>query len=168
MTPVKCDGTLTIVEIRISFNITLLFIKNYWLTLTFNCFFASNQETICFNWPIILFNLILLQFFDSANERNLYEIKIEESTLTYIDLFCFSSFIFKKNHGFIQEGNPSEKFCYSWGRIRWYWCRWHWKLRLEDSSRFVFNDEKYENLIVVNDGGELTQNINQKKKFGVF
>ena len=39
---------------------------------------------------------------------------------------------------------------------------------LEDSPRFVFIDEECENLIVVNDGGELTQNINQKKKFGVF
>ena len=35
---------------------------------------------------------------------------------------------------------------------------------LEDSPRFVFIDEECENLIVVNDGGELTRNINQKKK----
>ena len=34
---------------------------------------------------------------------------------------------------------------------------------LEDSPRFVFIDEECENLIVVNDGGKLTQNINQKK-----
>ena len=39
---------------------------------------------------------------------------------------------------------------------------------LEDSPTFVFIDKECENLIVVNDGGELTQNINQKKKFGVF
>ena len=35
---------------------------------------------------------------------------------------------------------------------------------LEDSPRLVFIDEKSGNLIVVNDGGKLTRNINQKKK----
>ena len=35
---------------------------------------------------------------------------------------------------------------------------------LEDSPRFKFIDEECENLIVVNDGGELTRNFNQKKK----
>ena len=35
---------------------------------------------------------------------------------------------------------------------------------LEDSPRLVFIDEECGNLIVVNDGGELTRNINQKKK----
>ena len=39
---------------------------------------------------------------------------------------------------------------------------------LEDSPRFVFIDEECENLIVVNDGGELAENISQKKKFDVF
>ena len=37
---------------------------------------------------------------------------------------------------------------------------------LEDSPRFVFIDEECENLIVVNDGGEPTRYINQKKKSG--
>ena len=35
---------------------------------------------------------------------------------------------------------------------------------LEDSHGLVFIDEECENVIVVNDGGELTRNINQKKK----
>ena len=39
---------------------------------------------------------------------------------------------------------------------------------LEDSPRFVFIDEECENLKVVNDGGELTRNKNQKKKSGVL
>ena len=39
---------------------------------------------------------------------------------------------------------------------------------LEDSSRFVFIDEESENLIVVNNGRELTRNKNQKKKPGVL
>ena len=39
---------------------------------------------------------------------------------------------------------------------------------LEDWPRLVFLDEEYENLIVVNDGGELARNINQKKKSEVL
>ena len=39
---------------------------------------------------------------------------------------------------------------------------------LEDSPRFVFIDEECENLIVVNDGGELAENISRKKKFDVL
>ena len=39
---------------------------------------------------------------------------------------------------------------------------------LEDSSRLVFIGEKCENLIVVNDGGELTRSINEKKKSDVL
>ena len=35
---------------------------------------------------------------------------------------------------------------------------------LEDSPRLGFIDEECGNLKVVNDGGELTRNINQKKK----
>ena len=32
----------------------------------------------------------------------------------------------------------------------------------------MFNDEEYEGIIVVNDGGEITRNINQKKKSEVL
>ena len=39
---------------------------------------------------------------------------------------------------------------------------------LENSPRFVFIDEECENLIVVNDGAELTRNINQKKKLTFY
>ena len=38
---------------------------------------------------------------------------------------------------------------------------------LEDSPRFVYIDEECENLIVANDGGELTRNIIEKKESGV-
>ena len=34
---------------------------------------------------------------------------------------------------------------------------------LEDSPRLVFINEECMNLIVVNDGGEVTENISQKK-----
>ena len=39
---------------------------------------------------------------------------------------------------------------------------------LEDSPGLVFIDEECENLIVVNDGGKLPRNINQKKKSEVL
>ena len=39
--------------------------------------------------------------------------------------------------------------------------------KLKDSPRLVFIDEDCGNVIVVNDGGELTRNINQKKKSDV-
>ena len=112
----------------------------------------SNQETISFDWPIILFELLLLQFFDSANETNIYEIKSR---------ILRSSFIFKKNHGFIQEGNPSEKVVIVEEELN--------GLNiddignLKDSPRFVFIDEEFENLIVVNDGGKVTRNINETR-----
>ena len=39
---------------------------------------------------------------------------------------------------------------------------------LEDSPRFVFINDECENLIVVNDCGEFTRNISQKKKSSVL
>ena len=39
---------------------------------------------------------------------------------------------------------------------------------LEDSPRLVFIDEEWEIIVVVNDGGELTRNIGQKKKSDVL
>ena len=42
-------------------------------------------------------------------KKQIYIKKIEEDTFANIDLFYFSNFIFKKNHRFIAEGNPSEK-----------------------------------------------------------
>ena len=39
---------------------------------------------------------------------------------------------------------------------------------LEDLPRLVFIDEECGNLIVVNDGAELTRNINQRKKSDVL
>ena len=83
-----------------------------------------------------------------------------------IDLFYFSSFIFLKNHGFSQESNSSEKVVIveeeldgiDTDNIG----------NLKDSPRLVFIDEECENLIVVNDGGELTRNINQKKNSAFY
>ena len=98
-------------------------------------------------------------FFDSANETNKYEIK-SRRLHSYI-LTCFNFLnLFLKNDGFTQEGNPPKKAVLvekeidgiDIDDIR----------NSEDLPRLVFIDEKCENLIVVNDGGELTRNINQK------
>ena len=79
-------------------------------------------------------------------------------------LTCFFSwFYFQKTCAFIEEDNHSEKVAIveegldgididDIGN-------------LEDLPRLVFNDEECENLTVVNDGGEFTRNINQKKKW---
>ena len=83
-----------------------------------------------------------------------------------IDLFYFCSFIFKKNHGFVEKGNSSENVFIlekeldgiAIDDIR----------NLEDASALVFIDEECRNLIVVNDGGELSRNIDQRKKLDVL
>ena len=77
---------------------------------------------------------------------------------------CFSSFIL--NHGFIEEDNPSEKNviveekldCIDIDGI----------VNLEDSPRLVLIDEECGNLMVFNDGGKATRNVNQKKKSDVL
>ena len=100
-------------------------------------------------------------FFNSANETNIYE-KIEETTFADIALFYFSSFIFKKNRGIIQEGNPSEKVAIieeELGGI---------DLddigNLKDSPTLVLIDEECENLIVVNDRGELLEILIKRRR----
>ena len=80
--------------------------------------------------------------------------------------FIFLVFFFQKTGAFIEEDNPSEKNVIveeeldgiDIDEIR----------NLEDSPRLVFIDEECENLVVVNDGGELTRNFNQKKKSEVL
>ena len=48
-------------------------------------------------------------FFDRAKETNIYEIKIEDITFADINLFYFSSFIFKKKLLLHRRRKPSEK-----------------------------------------------------------
>ena len=73
--------------------------------------------------------------------------EIEETTFSDTDLFYFSSIIFKK----ITLLLKNQLFRYS-----------------EDSFRLVFIDEECGNLIVVNDGGELTRSFSKKKKSDVL
>ena len=78
-------------------------------------------------------------------------------------LICLVLFS-KTTRAFVEEENPSEKIVIveegldgiDIDDIR----------NLEDSPRLVVIHEECENLIVVNDGGEFTRNINQKKKSG--
>ena len=77
----------------------------------------------------------------------------------------FSSFVFKKDHGFIEEDNPSEKAVIVEEKLN---CADIDDIEnLEDLPRFVLIDEKCRNLKVVKDGGELTRNSNQKKNSDV-
>ena len=55
-----------------------------------------------------------------------------------------------------------RKKCYSYGRTRLHWYRWHWLRNLEDSPRLVFINDECGNLKVVNDDGKRTENISQK------
>ena len=75
-----------------------------------------------------------------------------------LQIFCFlyfSNFIFNENHVFNEEGNPSSKVVMVViDDIA----------NLEDLTRLTSISEKCGNFKVVNGGGELTRNINQKKK----
>ena len=82
-------------------------------------------------------------------------------------MFYFFSLVFKKkNHSFIQESNLSEKVVILEEELDGIDINENGNL--EDSPRLVLFDEECGNLIVVNNGGELTRNINQKKRPGAL
>ena len=85
----------------------------------------------------------------------MFEIKLRRLR-SQIFTFSFFQFYFFKNHGFIERRNPSEKNVKVEEELN---C-----IDIKDSPILVFIDEECGNLIVANDGGELTRNINQKKK----
>ena len=76
-------------------------------------------------------------------------------------LVLFFQSYFQKNHGFIEDGNPSENVVIvdedldgiDIDDIR----------NLADLPRLESIDEECGNLRVVNDGGELTRNINKEE-----
>ena len=80
--------------------------------------------------------------------------------------FYVSSFIFKENHVLIEEGNPSEKIAIVEEELngidRDEIVNLVDLLRL--ALRLVLINEECGNPKVVADHGELTRNINQKKK----
>ena len=77
-------------------------------------------------------------------------------------MFYFSSIIFKNITVLLKTSNSTEKNvivgeelnCIDIDDIG----------NLEDSPRLVFIDEECGNLVVVNDGGGLTENISQKRQ----
>ena len=79
--------------------------------------------------------------------------------------FIFLFLIFLKSHGFIEDKNPSEKVfiiaeelnCVDIDDIG----------NLDHLPWFVFINNECGNLKVVSDGGELSRNINQKRKSDV-
>ena len=82
----------------------------------------------------------------------------------WLNLFFW--FYFQKTQVLIEEDNPSEKLVMVEERLD------GMDIddigNLEDSPRLVFIDEECEIIVVVNDGGELTRNISQKKKSDVL
>ena len=86
--------------------------------------------------------------------------KIEESTFTDSDLFDFSSIIFKSNTVSLKKSSSSEENVIVEEELD---CIDTYNIgNLEDSPRLVFINEECGNLIVVNGGGELTENLSQK------
>ena len=79
-------------------------------------------------------------------------------------MFYFSSFIL--NHGFIDKDNPSEKVVTVEEELN------RVDINdigdLQDLPRLVFIDKECENLKAVNNDGEITRDINQKKKSDVL
>ena len=76
------------------------------------------------------------------------------------DLFCFSSFI-SKNITVSLKKQLSEKNVIVEEELDY--IDIDYIGNLDDSPRLVFINEECGNLIVGNDGGKLTENINQKK-----
>ena len=103
--------------------------------------------------------------FDSANVTNWYEIKSRRLHSEILTCFIFVVSFSEKNHGFIQETTLQKNFVIVTEKLDGI------DIddigNLEDSPRFVLIDEECENVIVINDGGELTRSKNQKKKSGV-
>ena len=79
-------------------------------------------------------------------------------------MFDFSSLIFKKTCVFIEEYNPSEKVVIVEEGLDGIDIDDIVDIaNLEDSPRLAFIDEECENLMVDDDGGELTRNFNEEK-----
>ena len=76
--------------------------------------------------------------------------------LRFLTCFIFLVLFSKKSHGFIEEDKLSEIVA-NQSDIDGI-------DKLEGLPRFVFINEECGNLEVVNDGGELTGDINQKKQ----
>ena len=90
----------------------------------------------------------------------MYEIKLRRVLSQILTCFIFLVLL-SKYYGFVKKNHSSKKKCYIEKELD---CIDRDDIgNLEDSPRLVFINEECGNLIVVNDGGELTENISQKK-----
>ena len=137
----------------IHFDITLLstVYRNDSLTLIFNCFSTIQSRSINQLSCLIYF---CDNFFDTGKQKtNIYEIKSRKLRLQILTCFIFLDLFWRRQ------------------TFRKSYCSWKEQDdididnigNLDNSLRLLFIDEEYGSLIVVNDGGELTKNINQKK-----
>ena len=101
-----------------------------------------------------------------AKETNIYEIK-SRKLRSQIPTFVIFLVSLSKNHYFVKKQPfrrnaivEEELYCIDIDEIE----------NLEDSLRLVLIDEECGNLMsmIVNDGGEFTRNINQKKTSDVL
>ena len=92
--------------------------------------------------------------------------KIEDTTFADIGFFNVSSFIFKENQVLIEEDNLSEKIALVEEKVDG--IDIDDIVNLEDLLRLMLINEECGNPKVVVGGGELTRNINQKKKTDVL
>ena len=137
----------------------IMIYRNDWLKLRLNCFFtiqSGNHKLQLTNHPIWFAFVV---FFLTERKKQIWN-KIAGSTFADPDLFYFSSIIFKNITVSLKKQLFRKKFiveeeldCIDIDDTG----------NLEDSPRLVLINEECGNLIVVNDGGELTENISQKK-----
>ena len=101
--------------------------------------------------------------FDTEKETNTKHNRWDYICRHWIALFF--KFYFHKNHGFTEEDKFWENVIIVEKELN--------RFDIDDVEnfenlpRFVFMEEEYGNLKVVNDNEELTRNINQKKKLDV-
>ena len=141
--------------------------RNDWLKLTFNCLFTIQPGNYQFQLTNHLIWFAFVTTFSTGIKKQISmkkkSRKLRSQILTcYIFQVLFSKkswFYWKKttlqeNIAVFEEGLD----CIDIDDVG----------NLENSSRFVFINEECGNLIVVNDGEELTRNINQKTKPNVL
>ena len=127
--------------------------------MRFNCFFTIQSGNYQFQLTYHLVWFAFCNFFSRAKETYVCN-KIVESAFADSDLFCFSSFI-SKNITVSLKKQLSEKNVIVEEELDY--IDIDYIGNLDDSPRLVFINEECGNLIVGNDGGKLTENINQKK-----
>ena len=135
--------------------------RNDWLKLRFKCFFTIQSRNYYFqlNNHLTWFAFVVIFLTEPKKQiRN----KVEESTFTDSDLFDLSSISFKNITVSLKKSSSSGKNVIVEEELD---CIDTYNIgNLEDSARLVFINGECGNLIVANGGGELTENISQKRQ----